>query len=91
MKDGIRNRIKNLYRKKLKEIYEKNRDIYRNRYKIEQFIGKVKNAYGDRDNTKSFDLACVFVLMRFLLYNIAVLIAILILFYRFFKQAPYHI
>ncbi|MDQ7056837.1 MAG: hypothetical protein Q9M89_10510 [Persephonella sp.] len=44
-------------------------------------------AYGDRDNTKSHRLACVMVLMRFLLYNIALLIALLFLLWRFFKQA----
>ena len=86
VKDGIRNSIRDTYRKRLKEIYEKNKDIYRERYKIEQFIGKVKNAYGDRDNTKFYNLTCVFVLMRFLLYNIAVLMALFILLCRFFKQ-----
>ena len=88
VKDGIRKRIRDPYMRKLKEIYEDNKEVYRERYKIEQLIGKIKNVYGDRDNTKSYNLACVFVLMRFLLYNIALLITLFILLLRFFKQAP---
>jgi len=87
VKDGLRNRVRDRYRRRLKEIYEKHGDVYRDRYRVEQFIGKVKNAYGDRDNTRSYDLACVFVLMRFLLYNIALLLALFIWLIRFFKQA----
>ena len=64
-----------------------NRDKYKGRYREEQFIGKEKNAYGDRDNTKSYNLACVYVLMRFLLYNIALLLSLFIWLIRFFLQA----
>ncbi|MCF6185402.1 MAG: transposase [Bacteroidales bacterium] len=86
VKDGIRNKVRDNYRKKLKEIYEENKEIYRERYKIEQLFGKIKNAYGDRDNTRIYNLACVFVLMRFLLYNIAVLMALLLFLGRIFKR-----
>ncbi|WP_457643324.1 transposase [Persephonella sp.] len=87
VREGIRKKVRDKYRKRLMELYEENRDIYKERYRVEQLIGKVKNAYGDRDNTKSYELACVFVLMRFLLYNTALLLALFILLLRFFKQA----
>ncbi|MDO3651338.1 transposase, partial [Nocardia mangyaensis] len=51
-----------------------------------QLFGKIKNAYGDRDNTKNYNLASVFVLIRFLVYNIVVLLAILLYVFLFFKH-----
>jgi len=86
VKEGVRNKIRSFYRKRLKEIYEENKEVYRERYRVEQLFGKIKNAYGDRDNTRKYDLACVFVLMRFLIYNIAILLAVLFLLVRFFKH-----
>ncbi len=86
VKEGIRNNVKDPYRRMLKDIYEENKEIYKERYKIEQLIGKIKNVYGDRDNTRIFSLACVFVLMRFLLYNISILMALFIFFLSFFKH-----
>ncbi len=83
VEDTIRHKVRNPYRKRLKEIYEKNKELYRERYRIEQFFGKIKNAYGDRDNTKIYNLACISVLMMFLIYNIAVLMALLLLFWDF--------
>jgi len=86
VEDTIRHKVRNPCRKRLKEIYEKNKELYRERYKIEQFFGKIKNAYGDRDNTKIYNLACISVLMMFLIYNIAFLMALLFLFLDFFKH-----
>jgi hypothetical protein len=86
VEDSIRYKVRDPYRKKLKEIYEENKELYKGRYRIEQLFGKIKNAYGDRDNTRIYKLASVFVLMRFLIYNIAVLLAILFYLPRFFKH-----
>ncbi|RUM59074.1 MAG: hypothetical protein DSY59_04960, partial [Persephonella sp.] len=65
------------YRLKVKENYEKGfkRKVYkRYRYKVEQLIGNVKNWFGDRFNTKSFELAQRYVLVSFLLYNLYMLV-----------------
>jgi hypothetical protein len=86
VEDTLRRKVKNKYRNKIKAIYDENKEIYKDRYKIEQLFGKIKNAYGDRDNTKNYNLASVFVLIRFLIYNIAVLLSILLYILLFFKQ-----
>ena len=78
IKDGIRNKVKELYRRKLKEIYKGNKDIYKGKYKIEKLIWKIKDVYVDRDITRIFSLACIFVLMKFLLYNMSILLALFI-------------
>jgi hypothetical protein len=57
-----------------KEKYEKHKYLYkRNRYKIEQLIGDVKNIMDDRDNRRKYELANLYVLSMFAVYNFLVL------------------
>ena len=42
VKDGIHTKIKSPVRKFVSEIYNRLRSVYRNRYRIEQVIGKIK-------------------------------------------------
>jgi hypothetical protein len=42
VKDGIHTKIKSPVRKIVSEIYNRLRSVYRNRYRIEQVIGKIK-------------------------------------------------
>ncbi len=85
VRDTIHMKVRNSYRLWAKENYEKKRDIYkRNRYRVEQVIGIVKNKFGDRDMTKDFHVASLYVLGRFVLYNLMLLLGVLLLcFYAF--------
>ena len=90
VKDKLRQKVRNKYRLKAKHNYEKEfkRKVYkRHRYKVEQLIGNVKNWFGDRFNSKSFELAQRYVLVGFLLYNLYLLVRLCFfafLFHRFF-------
>ncbi len=85
VRDTFRMKVRDSYRVWAKDNYENNRDIYRrNRYKVEQVIGIVKNRFGDRDRTKDFYIGSLYVLGRFALYNLMLLVSILLLcFYAF--------
>ncbi len=85
VRDTFRMKVRDSYRVWAKDNYENNRDIYRrNRYKVEQVIGIVKNRFGDRDRTKDFYIGSLYVLARFALYNLMLLVSILLLcFYAF--------
>ncbi|MCS7308509.1 MAG: hypothetical protein NZ526_08190, partial [Aquificaceae bacterium] len=76
--ERTRQEVRNRYGKLVKERYEDERyyrKIYkRNRYKVEQLFGNVKRACGDRDNTRLYKLASVFVLVRFILWNLMTLV-----------------
>ncbi|MCS7277297.1 MAG: hypothetical protein NZ531_00445, partial [Aquificaceae bacterium] len=49
--------------------------IYRRgRYKVEQLFVNVKMAWGDRDRTRIYELAMLFVMVRFILWNLMVLL-----------------
>ena len=72
IKDGIHNKVRNKIRKQVKEEFKKNKDIYKKRYIIEQVIGKIKNSYGDREMTKSYELSEKYVWIKFIAYNLAV-------------------
>jgi hypothetical protein len=73
--DTIHTRVRNSGRLWAKGNYEEKRDIYkRNRYKVEQVIGIVKSRFGDRDKTKDFHVASLYVLARFVLYNLIILV-----------------
>jgi len=92
VKDTLRKKVRNEYRLKAKNNYEKEfkKKVYKkNRYKVEQLIGNVKNWFGDRFNTKSFDMAQRFVLVSFLLYNLYMLVRLyffVFILYRFFVR-----
>ncbi|WP_460174020.1 transposase, partial [Venenivibrio stagnispumantis] len=88
VKDTTHKRVRNEYRKKAKENYEKNKDIYKKeRYKIEQLIGNIKNEFKDRDNLKDLEMARLHVIARFIIYNIIVLAKIIffLIFWSFLR------
>jgi len=73
-------RVRNPYRLWAKENYERKRKVYRkNRYRVEQVIGIVKNRFGDRDCVRDFHTASLYVLARFALYNLILLYRLLLL------------
>ncbi|MCX8075601.1 MAG: hypothetical protein N3C57_01090 [Aquificaceae bacterium] len=76
--ETTRQEVRNRYRKVVKERYEDERYYRRicgrSRYEVEQLFGNVKRAWGDRDNTRLYELASVFVLVRFILWNLMTLV-----------------
>jgi hypothetical protein len=52
------------------------------RYIVEQVIGKIKNAYGSSESTRSYDMAVKMVLVKMIVYNWAFLIFLLLLWSR---------
>jgi hypothetical protein len=74
VRESLRVKVRSQERLWAKEKYEKHKSLYkRNRYKIEQLIGNVKNIMDDRDNTRIYELASLYVLARFAVYNFLVL------------------
>ncbi|MCS7308131.1 MAG: transposase [Aquificaceae bacterium] len=71
--ERTRQEVRNRYRKLVKERYEDERYYRRicgrSRYEVEQLFGNVRRACGDRDNTRLYELASVFVLVRFIFWN----------------------
>ncbi|MCS6999253.1 MAG: transposase, partial [Aquificaceae bacterium] len=65
--ETIRQGVRNAYRKLVKSRYEDERyyrRMYkRGRYKVEQLFGNVKMAWGDRDRTRIYELARLFVMV----------------------------
>ncbi len=51
----------------------------KNRFRVEQVIGIVKNRFGDRDCVRDFHVASLYVLARFALYNLILLYKLLLL------------
>jgi hypothetical protein len=87
-KDTLHTKIRNKFRKILQNYYENNRYIYKKRNLIENFFAKIKNSFSDKENTKNFNMAKKFILMKLLLVNFATLEAILLLLYSlFFKHS----
>ncbi|MCS7196434.1 MAG: transposase [Aquificaceae bacterium] len=76
--ETIRQGVRNDYRKLVKGRYEDERyyrRMYkRGRYKVEQLFGNVKMAWGDRDRTRIYELARLFVMVRFILWNLMMLL-----------------
>ncbi|AAC07367.1 IS5-like element ISAae1 family transposase [Aquifex aeolicus] len=80
VRDTAHTRVRNMYRLWAKRNYEIRRKVYRkNRYRVEQVIGIVKNRFGDRDNVYDFEIASLYVLGRFVLYNLILLLKLLLL------------
>ncbi|HEY8542247.1 MAG TPA: transposase [Pseudothermotoga sp.] len=69
VKDTLRTKVKHPLRQKAKQMYEANREKYRERYIVEQVIGKIKNAYGGCESTKSFEMAMKSIWAKVILYN----------------------
>ena len=74
IRDTRHMKVRHLVRLWTKENYEKGKEVYRkNRFKVEQVIGIVKNKFGDRDCVMDFHTASLYVLARFALYNLILL------------------
>ena len=78
--DTFRQKVKNIQRLALKKLYEENKNLYSKRYKIEQLFANIKNAYGDKNLVFLDSLATLYTLMKFLLYNLALLFLAFLLF-----------
>jgi len=90
VKDKLHKKVRNSYRLWAKGNYEKKRALYRkNRSTVERVIGAVKNAYGDRDWVKDICVASLYVLAKFALYNLALLIEVLLLCFSLLKLHSY--
>ncbi|MCS6998550.1 MAG: hypothetical protein NZL86_04045 [Aquificaceae bacterium] len=76
--ETIRQGVRNAYRKLVKGRYEDEkhyRKIYKHgRYKIEQLFGNIKLTWGDKDRTRIYELARLFVMVGFILWNLMVLL-----------------
>jgi len=57
IKATLHTRVRNPTWKKIKRMYEENKEKYQDRYVVEQVIGKMKNAYGQWERTKSQEMA----------------------------------
>ncbi len=83
VKDTLRKKVRNPFRLWAKRNYELRKKIYRKRRGyVEQSIGKAKNSMGDRDWTKDFHTASLYVLGRFVVLNLALLAELLLLLLR---------
>lgn len=69
VKDTLHTKVRNPLRKKAQRMYESNRESYRERYVVEQVIGKIKNAYGRCESTKSYEMAVKSVMVKMIMYN----------------------
>ena len=69
IKDTLHTRVRDPIRKKVKRMYEENKEEYRNRYIVEQVIGKIKNAYGQWEGTKSLEMAKKSIWAKVIAYN----------------------
>ena len=71
IEDGIHNRVRDKLRLLVKKIYESNKEWYRrNRFHIEGKNGNVKIRYGSYEESKRYEIARSFVLVKFLLYTL---------------------
>jgi len=75
-KNSLHQKVRNPYRLKLKAFYEKYSYLYKKRNLIENTFAKIKLSFFDRENTKIFNLAKKFILMKLLLLNFATFLAI---------------
>ncbi|MGB9761911.1 MAG: hypothetical protein ACPLWD_05450 [Caldimicrobium thiodismutans] len=74
VKESLRVKVSSQVRLWAKEKYEMHKELYKRvRYKIEQLKRNVKNLMDDRDNTRIYELASLYVLARFAVYNFLVL------------------
>ncbi len=69
IKDTLHTRVRDPIRKKVRRMYEESKEEYRNRYIVEQVIGKIKNAYGQWEGTKSLEMAKKSIWAKVIAYN----------------------
>ena len=82
VKDTLRMRVRDPYRLWAKENYVLRRKVYKKRSHVERVIGIVKETMGDRDRTEDMYVASLYVLGRFVIYNLALLEELLLLLFR---------
>ena len=82
-------KVRSGIRKKAKIEYEDKREEYKQRYFIEQVIGKIKNAYGRLERTKSYDMARKHIWAKMILYNWAMIFLSYWLMQMHFVYGPY--
>jgi len=87
VRDTTHTRVRNEYRLWAKRNYEVRGKVYRkNRFRVEQVIGIVKNRFGDRDRVRDFHTACLYVLGRFVLYNLILLLKLSLLWLKLLRD-----
>lgn len=73
VREGIWQGVRAKERKEAMRGWEEGREIYRQRYKIEQVIGLLKRSYGEGCRERSEEMAKKAIMMRAVLWNMAVL------------------
>jgi hypothetical protein len=73
VREGIWQGVRAEERKEAMREWEEGREIYRQRYKIEQVIGLLKRSYGEGCRERSEEMAKKAIMMRAVLWNMAVL------------------
>ncbi len=66
--DGVHNKVRTKERREEKKIYEGNKEIYKMRYNIEGLIGDIKNSFKGYEEAKIYEVANVFVYIKFIAY-----------------------
>lgn len=74
VKESMYKEIRNKDIKEVKARYEKLREVYKRRYKIEQVFGIIKRRYLGYINTKIKEIAMNRTIIKFLAYNLSLLI-----------------
>jgi len=69
VKESFRRRVKSELRLKCKEFVESD-DVYRFRGLIENIFGEIKQDVGSYERTRNFHIARLFVLAKFILFNL---------------------
>ncbi len=87
VRDITHTRVRNSVRLWAKGNYESRRKVYKkNRFRVEQVIGIVKNRFGDRDCVRNFHTASLYVLAKLALYNLILLGKLLLLCFNLLKM-----
>ena len=75
----IRNQgiVRSEFRKVAQQFVDSD-DLYKQRGRIEALFGEVKQAVGSYERTKSFHIAVLFVLAKFVLFNLCAVFVVVI-------------
>ncbi len=84
VKEGIWQGVRAKERREAMKEWEEGREVYKQRYKIEQVIGLIKKSYGDVCGERYEEMAKKAIMMRLILWNMAVLLAMGFTGFRFF-------
>jgi len=84
VKEGIWQGVRAKERREAMKAWEEGKEVYKQRYKIEQVIGSLKKSYGDVCGERKEEMAKKVIMMMAILWNMAVLLAIGFAGFRFF-------